>query len=118
MVIFTLEQIQENAALCPQPDTFLGAHPGVSQCSPELLSLLLSLKIPTPYIIKNIVLFTKEMGLDLKNITNEKYSSKYFEVKSLILSNIKNCDRKHLVFFKVLNFTLEDEKSAQKPFCT
>lgn len=98
--------------------TFLGAHPGLSQCSPELLSLLLcSEDSYTLYYQKHCVT-SKGKGIALKSIIDEKYSSKYFEVQSLILSNIKNFDRKHLLSFKILSFILEDEKTAQKPFCT
>lgn len=90
----------------------------LSQCRPELLSLLLCSEDSYTFYNQNHCVISKEMGLDLKSIINEKYSSKYFEVKSLILSNIKHCDCKHLVFFKLLSFTLEDEKSTQKSFCT
>lgn len=114
MVILSLEQIQENASLCPQPDAFLGAHPGVSQCSPELLSLLLCSEDSYTLYNQNHCGISKGHEIGLKSIINEKYSSKYFEVKSLILSNIKNCGRKHLLSFKILSFTLEDEKSVLK----
>lgn len=114
VVVLTWEQIQENSALCVQPDAFLGAHPGVSQCSPELLSLLLCSEVSYPLYNQKHCVISRGNGIGLKSMINEKYSSKYFEVKSLILSNIKNCDCEHLLSFKILSFTLEDEKSVLK----
>lgn len=56
----------------------LGAHPGVSQCSPELLSLLLcSEDSYTLYNQKHGVIF-KGNGIGLKSIMNEKKCLKMF----------------------------------------